>query len=309
MIEKCLLVVLIVAGTSLIFMVCFPIDFYLYRRRKRRLRERLIVHDTDLYKSNHTELFADTEPVTDEKTFEQIIKCCGLGKDENHIIQPSKLKLDDKGSNQSTFCTNTKSFSSNDSNDINSPAETDPSTVDTALDKTEHQPEFESNQFKISEPITLMGPPNSDLAVRENKELWGPDCQDVTNGQSNILNGLHVMDESLKHEGILFFVVNDGHLKGEADLSSLCSMRSFISEKSCNLNTDRDRKSLKEKYFRDSNMITVRSGYITDQLKENHLLSGNLLHRESSCGYDNSEDCSQEIGESLMPEGNIKVDR
>ena len=40
MIEKWLLVFLIVGGTSLVFIICFPIDFYLYRRRKRIARER-----------------------------------------------------------------------------------------------------------------------------------------------------------------------------------------------------------------------------------------------------------------------------
>lgn len=40
MIEKWLLVFLIVGGTSLVFLICFPIDFYLYRRRKRQARER-----------------------------------------------------------------------------------------------------------------------------------------------------------------------------------------------------------------------------------------------------------------------------
>lgn len=39
MTEKWLLVLLIVGGTSLIFFICFPIDFYLYRRRKRKARE------------------------------------------------------------------------------------------------------------------------------------------------------------------------------------------------------------------------------------------------------------------------------
>ncbi|XP_052802112.1 uncharacterized protein LOC128232528 [Mya arenaria] len=38
--EKWLLVVLIVGGTALVFLVCFPIDFCLYRRRKRLARMR-----------------------------------------------------------------------------------------------------------------------------------------------------------------------------------------------------------------------------------------------------------------------------
>lgn len=40
MIEKWLLVLLIVGCTSLVFLICFPIDFFLYRRRKRLARER-----------------------------------------------------------------------------------------------------------------------------------------------------------------------------------------------------------------------------------------------------------------------------
>ncbi|XP_045172981.2 uncharacterized protein LOC123534696 [Mercenaria mercenaria] len=40
MIEKWMLVLLIVGCTSLGFLICFPIDFYLYRRRKRLARER-----------------------------------------------------------------------------------------------------------------------------------------------------------------------------------------------------------------------------------------------------------------------------
>ncbi|KAH3890928.1 hypothetical protein DPMN_015017 [Dreissena polymorpha] len=38
--EKWLLVLLIVGGTALVFLVCFPIDFCLYRRRKRQVRRR-----------------------------------------------------------------------------------------------------------------------------------------------------------------------------------------------------------------------------------------------------------------------------
>ena len=40
MIEKWMLVLLIVGCTSLVFLICFPIDFYLYRRRRRLARER-----------------------------------------------------------------------------------------------------------------------------------------------------------------------------------------------------------------------------------------------------------------------------
>ena len=40
MTEKWLLVLLIVGGTSLVFVICFPIDFCLYRRRKRQSREK-----------------------------------------------------------------------------------------------------------------------------------------------------------------------------------------------------------------------------------------------------------------------------
>ncbi|KAL4223190.1 hypothetical protein ACF0H5_016662 [Mactra antiquata] len=40
MVEKWLLVLLIVGCTSLVFFICFPIDFFLYRRRKRLARER-----------------------------------------------------------------------------------------------------------------------------------------------------------------------------------------------------------------------------------------------------------------------------